>query len=202
MVLAAGAVYWSTALGSVWTVPRAAVRAVLQLAAVAAVLTTALSRLWTSLLVLGVMFIAATITAARRSQSNRSWLLAVALAAGLISVVPLLLASGLVPMTGVAIVPIVGIRWTRSTDQEFGNQHHHGDPAAAYRTEQDGPPGSAANRCDSTDQHQPHGLTGRAAPIRNRHKDLGQPQVTVSGQPSGRRVIDDDHTVALQHVVE
>ncbi|SBS78071.1 conserved membrane hypothetical protein [uncultured Mycobacterium sp.] len=109
MVLAAAAVYWSTALGSAWTVPRAAVRAVLQLAAVAAVLTAALSNLWTSLVVLGVMFVAATVTAARRSQSNRSWLLAVALATGMMSVVPLLLASGLVPMTGVAIVPIVGI---------------------------------------------------------------------------------------------
>ncbi|PND57259.1 ABC transporter permease [Mycobacterium sp. ENV421] len=109
MVLAAGAVYWSTALGSPWTVPRAAVRAVLQLAAVAAILTTALTNLRTSLAVLVVMFVAATITAARRSQSNRSWLLGAALATGMISVVPLLLASGLVPMTGVAIVPIVGI---------------------------------------------------------------------------------------------
>jgi putative ABC transport system permease protein len=90
MVLAAAAVYWSTALGSVWTVPRAAVRAVLQLAAVAAILTTALSNLRTSLVVLGVMFAAATVTAARRSQSNRSWLFAVALATGMISVVPLL----------------------------------------------------------------------------------------------------------------
>lgn len=109
MVLAAAAVYASTALGSAWTVPRAAVRAVLQLAAVAAVLTTALRNLWTSFLVLGVMFVAATITAARRSQSTRSWLLSVALATGMTSVLPLLLFSGLVPVTGVAIVPIAGI---------------------------------------------------------------------------------------------
>ncbi len=109
LVLAAAAVYWSTSLGSAWTVPRAAVRAVLQLAAVAAILTTALSRLWTSLVVLGVMFIAATVTAARRSQSNRSWLLGVAMATGLSSVLPLLLGSGLVPMKGIALVPIAGI---------------------------------------------------------------------------------------------
>lgn len=109
MVLAAAAVYWSTALGSAWTVPRAAVRAVLQLAAVAAILTAALSNLGTSLVVLGIMFTAAVITAARRSRSDRSWLLAVALAIGMISVVPMLLASGLVPLTGVALVPIVGI---------------------------------------------------------------------------------------------
>ena len=109
MVLAAAAVYWSTALGSAWTVPRAAVRAVLQLAAVAAILTAALRDLWTSLLVLVVMFVAAAFTAARRSHAHRSWLLAAALATGMISVVPLLLASGLVPITGIAIVPIAGI---------------------------------------------------------------------------------------------
>lgn len=109
MVLAAAAIYWSTALGSAWTVPRAAVRAVLQLVAVAAILATALSNLRTSLVVLGIMFVAATVTAARRSRSNRSWLLAVALASGMISVVPLLLSTGLVPITGIAIVPIAGI---------------------------------------------------------------------------------------------
>ena len=70
MVLAAAAIYWSTALGSAWTVPRAAVRAVLQLVAVAAILATALSNLRTSLVVLGIMFVAATVTAARRSRSN------------------------------------------------------------------------------------------------------------------------------------
>lgn len=109
MVLASAGVYWSTALGSAWTVPRAAVRAVLQLVAVAAILTAALSSLRTSLIVLAVMFAAATVTAARRSQSNRSWLLALALATGMLSVVPLLLATGLVPITGIAIVPIAGI---------------------------------------------------------------------------------------------
>ncbi|SBS78146.1 putative integral membrane protein [uncultured Mycobacterium sp.] len=109
MVLAAAAVYWSTSLGSVLVVPRAAVRAVLQLAAVAAILTTALSRLWTSLLVLVVMFVAAAVTAARRSQSNHSWLLALALATGMSAVLPLLFGSGLVPITGAAIVPVTGI---------------------------------------------------------------------------------------------
>ncbi|BBY67197.1 ABC transporter permease [Mycolicibacterium helvum] len=109
MVLAAAAVYWLTAFGSAWTVPRAAVRAVLQLAAVAAILTAALRNLSTSLVVLGVMFVAATVTAAHRSEANRSWLLALSLTTGMISVVPLLLAFRLVPMTGIAIVPIAGI---------------------------------------------------------------------------------------------
>lgn len=109
MVVAAAVVYWSTALGSPWTVPRAAARAVLQLAAVAVILTAALRSLGTSLAVLTVMFVAAVVTAARRSQSRRSWLLVVALATGMITVIPLLLVSGLVPLTGVAVVPIVGI---------------------------------------------------------------------------------------------
>lgn len=109
MVLAAAVLYWSTALGSPWTVPRAAIRAVLQLAVVATVLATALTRLWSSVLVLRVMFLVASATAARRSQANRSWLLAVALAVGLGSVLPPLLISGLVPLTGVALVPMVGI---------------------------------------------------------------------------------------------
>ncbi|WP_167104755.1 ABC transporter permease [Mycobacterium sp. DL592] len=109
MVLAAAALYRVTTLGSALTVPRAAIRAVVQLSAVAAILTTALRSLWTSLLVLAVMFVAAAVTAARRSQSNRSWLLAVALGAGLTSVLPLLTGSGLVPMKGAALVPVTGI---------------------------------------------------------------------------------------------
>jgi len=109
MVLAAAALYWAAALGSALTVPRAALRAVVQLAVVAAVLATALRTLWTSLLVLAVMFVAAAITAARRAQAERSWLLAAGLAAGMAAVLPLLLGSGLVPMKGVALVPVTGI---------------------------------------------------------------------------------------------
>ena len=45
MVITAGLIYWVTALGSPWTVPRGAVRAVVQLAAVAGVLAAALTRL-------------------------------------------------------------------------------------------------------------------------------------------------------------
>ncbi len=109
MVIAAATVYRATALGSLWTVPRAALRAVLQLAAVAAVLAAVLTHLWSSLLALAAMFVAATVTAARRCQANRSWLIGIALAMGLTSVIPLLLISGLVPLTGVAIVPVTGI---------------------------------------------------------------------------------------------
>jgi putative ABC transport system permease protein len=98
-----------TALGPPWTVPWAAIRAAVQLAAVAGVVAAALSRLWSSTLVLAVMFVVASVTAARRSQASRgSALLTVSLALGLVAVLPLLL-SGVVPLTGVAVVPIVAI---------------------------------------------------------------------------------------------
>jgi UDP-glucose/iron transport system permease protein len=110
MVIAAALVYRFTALGSPWTVPWAAIRASVQLAAVAGVLAAAITRLWSSVLVLAVMFAVASVTAARRSQAHHGspWLTA-SLAVGLIAVVPLLLLSGVVPISGVAIVPIVAI---------------------------------------------------------------------------------------------
>ncbi len=110
MVITAGLIYWVTALGSPWTVPWAAIRAAVQLAAVAGVLAAALTRLWSSMLVLAVMFVVASVTAARRSQASRgSALLTLSLALGLVAVLPLLLLSGVVPLTGVAVVPIVAI---------------------------------------------------------------------------------------------
>ena len=110
MVIAAGVIYRLTALGSPWTVPWAAIRASVQLAAVAGVLAAAMMRLWSSALVLAVMFAVASLTAARRSQAGRgsAWL-TMSLGLGLVAVLPLLLLSGVVPMTGVAVVPIVAI---------------------------------------------------------------------------------------------
>jgi len=110
MVIAAAVIYRQTALGSALAVPRAAIRAAVQLAAVALVLAAAITRLWSSVLVLAVMFAIASVTAARRSQASHGspWVTA-SLGIGLIAVLPLLLLSGVVPMAGVAIVPIVGI---------------------------------------------------------------------------------------------
>ncbi len=110
MVLAAAAVNRLVLNGSVWEVPNAAVRATLQLAAVSTVLAVALQHMWSSVLVLFVMFIVASITAARRSQARygAAWL-AVALAAGMVMVIPLLTLSGVVPFVGVAVVPVFGI---------------------------------------------------------------------------------------------
>src|SRR5439155_2077601 len=90
MVLAAAVIYRLTALGSPWTVPRAAIRAAVQLTGVAGVLAAAMTRLWSSALVLTVMFAVASFTAARRSQASRGspWL-TMSLGLGLLAVLPL-----------------------------------------------------------------------------------------------------------------
>jgi putative ABC transport system permease protein len=110
MAAAAGLVSRFLLRGSPWPVPAAAARAAVQLAAVATVLAAAMSRLWSSVLVLLVMFVVASVTAARRSQATRgSFWLAAALGAGMAAVIPLLLLTGVVPLAGVALVPVFGI---------------------------------------------------------------------------------------------
>ncbi|MGX9791570.1 ABC transporter permease [Mycobacterium sp. MMS18-G62] len=110
MAVAAAVIYRLAGLGKAWTVPVAAARAAAQLAGISAVLAAAMTRLWSSMLVLAVMFVVAAVTAARRSQADRgSFWLAVPLAAGLAAVIPLLLLTGLVPLTGAALIPTVGI---------------------------------------------------------------------------------------------
>jgi len=110
MAVAAAAVNRLALNGSVWEAPSASARAAFQLAAVSTVLAVALQRMWSSLVVLLLMFIVASITAARRSQAQRgAWWLTVALAAGMVMVIPLLTLSGVVPFNGVAVVPVFGI---------------------------------------------------------------------------------------------
>ncbi|WP_431953018.1 ABC transporter permease [Nocardia lijiangensis] len=110
LAIAAAAVYRVASLGSPFVVPRAAVRGALQLAAVALVLAAALAHLWSAILVLAVMFVAAVVTSARRAGAGNSgpWL-ALALGAGVGAVLPAMLLSGVVPIEGVAVVPIGGI---------------------------------------------------------------------------------------------
>lgn len=110
MALTAGIVSRFFLRGSLLAVPGAAARAAVQLAMVASVLAAAMARLWSSALVLAVMFVVASITAGRRSEADRgSFWLAAALAAGMAAVIPLLLLTGVVPLTGVALVPVFGI---------------------------------------------------------------------------------------------
>ncbi|RZL21197.1 MAG: ABC transporter permease [Rhodococcus sp. (in: high G+C Gram-positive bacteria)] len=110
MAVLAALVYRFTHIGSVRVVPGALVRGAIQLAAISLILAAALAHLWSAVLVLIGMFAAASFTAARRSNSGRSgvWLSAAVLA-GIAVVLPLMLISGVVPLEGVAIVPIGGI---------------------------------------------------------------------------------------------
>jgi putative ABC transport system permease protein len=110
MVIVAALVQRVARLGSWWTVPSAALRAAVQLATVSAVLAVAMAHLWSSILVLVAMYAVAALTAARRSQATRGPLwLAVPLAVGMAAVLPPLLATGILPVTGLAIVPTFGI---------------------------------------------------------------------------------------------
>jgi putative ABC transport system permease protein len=121
IAVAAAIMYRLTGLGSAWTVPVAAARAAIQLAAVAAVLAAAMARLWSSILVLAVVFVVATVTAARPSQASHGSLwLAAWLAVGLIAVLlPLMLTGAVVPVVGIVLggtMTAVAVAARRSLD--------------------------------------------------------------------------------------
>ncbi|MBN6038608.1 ABC transporter permease [Amycolatopsis sp. 195334CR] len=109
-VLVAAAVVWRGGLGSGWSVLIAAVRAVVQLAAVSLVITAILrSGWWTAGFVL-FMFAVASFTAYRRVAAPGGWpWFAAAIAAGVVPVLALVLATGVVPWKPIVVVPIAGI---------------------------------------------------------------------------------------------
>lgn len=110
MAALTAAVYVVGRLGNPWTAPAAALRGAAQLAIVSAVLAAALAGLWSSFLVLAVMLLAAIVTSGRRARAGLTgaWL-ALPLVAGVGLVLPLMLVTGVVPLAGVAIVPVGGI---------------------------------------------------------------------------------------------
>lgn len=88
----------------------AAVRAALQLAVVAAVIVALVRSWWGTLAFVLVMLGVATWTSARRMTPDRCGLLAgAALVAGTGPVLAIVLATGTVPLTGIAVVPVAGI---------------------------------------------------------------------------------------------
>lgn len=88
----------------------AAVRAVLQLGAIALVLAAVIRSLWLSLLFVLLMTVVASGTAARRLVRSRcGWWSALPVAASSLPVVALLVALQVVPAKGVAVVPVAGI---------------------------------------------------------------------------------------------
>jgi putative ABC transport system permease protein len=89
----------------------AAVRAVVQLAAVALVIATVMESLWWSLAFAVVMLAVAAATAHRRLGAPAGQLpwVALAITAGAGPVIGLILGSGVVPLTGAAVIPVAGI---------------------------------------------------------------------------------------------
>lgn len=103
-------VSWFGGLGRERQIASAAVRATVQLTAVALVITAVLSHIaWSvvfGLFMLGV----ATITSARRIGAPRAWLwVGLAIAAGVAPTLSLIFLSGAVPFTGASLVPVAGI---------------------------------------------------------------------------------------------
>lgn len=89
----------------------AAARAVVQLAAVSLVITAALGSLWWSMAFAVLMFAVATWTSSGRIDVPRrqvAWV-GLAIAAGVVPVLTLILGSGLVPFNGAGLVPTAGI---------------------------------------------------------------------------------------------
>jgi putative ABC transport system permease protein len=88
----------------------AAVRAVAQLAAVSAIIVAVVGSLWLSAAFVLVMLVVATFTSARRMTPRRSgWWAGLPIAVGAAPVVAVVLATGAVPPTGIALVPVCGI---------------------------------------------------------------------------------------------
>ncbi|KJK56249.1 ABC transporter permease [Saccharothrix sp. ST-888] len=110
LLLAAAAVAGRGLLGHGRDVLRAGLRAVLQLAAVAFVITWVVGSLWTSALFVLVMFTVAVRTAGRRMTTGPGWYWAAApIAIGVLPVLALLLAGGLLPPKGLSVIPVAGI---------------------------------------------------------------------------------------------
>jgi putative ABC transport system permease protein len=88
----------------------AAARAIVQLSIAALVIAAVIKSLVLSLLLLTFMFVIAVVTTVRRVEAPKAWPWAtVAMLAGLLPVVVIILLTRTVPPTGIALVPVVGI---------------------------------------------------------------------------------------------
>ena len=101
---------WAGRLMPPWPVVFAAIRAVLQLASVSALITAVLVSLVLTGAFLLLMAVVATATsAARTGVGRRSARVGLAITAGVIPALALRLGTGLLPATGIALVPMGGI---------------------------------------------------------------------------------------------
>jgi putative ABC transport system permease protein len=111
LLAAAVATSWWAELGVTREEVTAAVRAVVQLAVVSLLLVAILESLAWSFLFVAVMFAVAAATSLRRMRAPAAELpwVALAIAVGAGPVVALILASGVVPLSGPGVIPIAGI---------------------------------------------------------------------------------------------
>ena len=111
LVLLAIAASVAGRLGVERTQVAAAVRAVLQLGVVSLVIATALASVWWSLAFVLLMFAVASATSTGRIGTPRDQLpwVALAIACGVVPVLALVFASGVVPFNGPGIIPVAGI---------------------------------------------------------------------------------------------
>ncbi len=88
----------------------AAVRAAVQLVTVSLLIVSVLRAAWSTAAFVAVMFVVAVVTSARRvgAGTSAAWV-AVPIAAGPVPTVAALLGSGVLPRTGVAVLPVAGI---------------------------------------------------------------------------------------------
>ncbi len=88
----------------------AAARAVVQLAAVSLVITAVVQSLPLAAAFVGLMYLVATLTSARRITRDRSGrFAALPIGVGVLPVLGLVLVTGAIPLRGIALVPIGGI---------------------------------------------------------------------------------------------
>lgn len=88
----------------------AAVRAIIQLAAVSLLIAAAVAHPATAWLFVGVMFAVAVFTTTRRVRAPRAWpWAALAMATGIVPVLAIIFGTGAVPLAGVTVVSVAGI---------------------------------------------------------------------------------------------
>lgn len=110
LAVTAAAVAWRGGLGHSRGILVACARAVAQLSLVALILVAVVESLALSILFVLSMLTVASVTAGRRlTRTSAAWWATVPVALGAGPVVTLLLLSGVVPLEGVAVVPIAGI---------------------------------------------------------------------------------------------
>ncbi|MCT2541314.1 MULTISPECIES: ABC transporter permease [Streptomyces] len=110
LLAAAAAVAALASLGRAREILLAGLRAAVQLAAVSLLIGWVVRSLPPLLGFVALMYAVAVRTAGRRITRNRTWWwAALPIAAGVVPVVALLLLTGLVPVRGIALIPVTGI---------------------------------------------------------------------------------------------